>query len=725
MSFGKDANEFVRAYLTGQQMVNENQRLNNAERRADLAEKRADFAEERDRERLDIAHQTADSDQAYKTSLSKLYNTKAAANGSIGGPQFTQYVGGALKQFSPNTSPTDAIPQNNQPSFTPPVSAVPVNPSLMDKDGQTFSTVNPSVIDEDTSAFAHGGSVSKGYPLHHIVGEAMQHIQNRFALHAATGGAIPDRAQQAQLAAFHGNQGAIAPEAMDALRQRHGSNEKSIEGIYSHYANQGNPDAAKEAASGVMQAARARSMDFGKNALASLDKRDYQSAAKSLIDAYNEVPDDHTFTGEVNPEGVGRAVIVNNKTGKPVQQLELNPQIIAQSAQNFATGQGFYPHMVQAINPQPSQPVEQAFTGGMMGQGVRSALEDNIDTADASSDELPTPELAGQNTPQAAIGPTTAPAAQSNVPFIPPQPWMTKSELSALRMINQNLAQNSNVAASDRRVQARADAGVEAHTQNKYHDTPQYQLEYASSEAEKKYSNPKDPVQKQRLNEELTDLGVRYYDATHPKQRQAAFKMNADDPESATQYERHIAPFTTELDKIEAFAEKTNVKRADGSAMVDPKKPGVVKLDDTQRQEFLDIVNNVHSYTGKSPRQLVRALHQLAYNPLVKPEFNRRTGEWRVGDITLPLESGDLVHLRKLNNGVRQRYHMEQRANAAKAALAPEVEAQRQKFWQTTGKNSIRNDDGRAAGIAPAGGAALPNFGELPGFDPEARLRVR
>jgi hypothetical protein len=698
MSFGKDANDFVRSYLTGQQMVNESQRLN--------------VADKRDQMQLAIAQQNANSSEAFNNARIGYYNTKGSTLGSNSGfsPQMTDYLSKFTANASAPTAPTAAIPQITQPVVTPPVSAVPVN---------------PSVVDEDIPAYQHGGSVSKSYPLQHIVGEAMQHIQNRFALHAATGGAVPDRAQQSQIAAFHGNQGAIAPEAMDALRQRHGSNEKALEGIYSHYANQGDNDAAKEAAGGVMQAARARSMDFGKNALMALDQRDYQTAAKSLIDAYNEVPDDHTFTGEVSPQGVGRAVIMNNKTGKPVQELELNPQIIAQSAQNFASGKGFYPHMVQAINSQPTQPVEKALNGGMMGQGIRAALDDNIDTADASLDELPTPELASQNTPQAAVGPTTAPADQAGVSFIPPQPWMTKNDLSALRMINQNLAQRSRAAASDQRVQARADAGVDAHVQNKYHDTPEYQLEYASEQAEKKYSNPKDPVQKQKLNEELSDLGVRYYDATHPRQRQAAFKMNADDPESATQYERHIAPFTNELDKLESLGEKTNVKRADGSAMVDPKKPGVVKLDDNQRQEFLDIANNVHSYSGKSPRQVVRALHQLAYNPLVKPEFNRRTGEWRVGDITLPLESGDLVHLRKINNGVRQRYHMEQRANAAKAALAPEVEAQRENFWRTTGKNSIRNDDGRAAGIAPAGGATLPNFGELPGFDPEARLGVR
>lgn len=699
MSFGKDANDFVRSYLTGQQMVNENKRL-------DVAEKRADEQAKRDQALLNIQQQNADSGEAYKKALIGYYNTKGSTLGSNTGfsPQMTDYLSKFTNNNPAPVNPPAAVPQVNTPVITPPVSAVPVN---------------PSVIDEDASAYAHGGAVSKGYPLHHVVGEAMQHIQNRFALHAATGGAIPDRAQQAQLAAFHGNQGAIAPEAMDALRQRHGSNEKAIEGIYSHYANQGDPDAAKEAASGVMQAARARSMDFGKNALAALDKRDYQSAAKSLIDAYNEVPDDHTFTGEVNPEGVGRAVIINNKTGKPVQQLELNPQIIAQSAQNFASGQGFYPHMVQAIH---SQPVEKALSGGLMGQGINSALEDNVDTADASSDELPTPELASQNTPQAAVGPTTAPADQAGVSFIPPQPWMTKNDLSALRMINQNLAQRSRAAVSDQRVQARADAGVEAHTQNKYHDTPEYQLEYASSEAEKKYPNAKtNPAEKQRLHEELSDLGVRYYDATHPKQRQAAFKINADDPESATQYERHLAPFTAELDKLEGLAAKTTAKRSDGSAMVDQSKPAVRKLDDNQRQEFLDIANNVHSYSGKSPRQVVRALHQLAYNPEVKPEFNRRTGEWRVGDITLPLESGDLIQLRKINNGVRKQYHEEQRHQAAYDRLMAEKENQLNKFEATTGRNSIRNE----AGIPSVGGAALPNYGELPGFDPEARLGVR
>lgn len=661
--------------------------------------------------RLDIAEQNAHALQNHYANMDA--NSRARINNANSGmdpAEFENLIKPALPYLKIPQAPVEVNPQNIQPNN--PISAVPL----------VRQPTNDT--DEDVTNYSQGGVVNT--PFYRVAGKAMQHIQDRYALHAYSGGAIPDNSQRHQLTAFQDNSNAISPEMLDALRGKTGSNEESIRQLYDFYAARGDEKTAREAASGVMEAARARSMALGQQSLEALDQQDYSAAAKSLIAAYNEVPDNHTFTGEVNQNGVGRAVIANNENGKPIQQIDLSPQVIAHSAKIFASGSGFYPHMAMAVNsaqPDP-KPVARALGGGLMDQGVKAAVGDDeelFQTAVASEEDIPNAQtISSEGTSPAAVG-----QQPTGMSFIPILPNMSRGQIATVRALNQVLAQRSSAAASDQRVQARSDAGVDAHEKNKYHDTPEYQLEYASSEAEKRYSNPKDPIQKQRLNEELSDLGVRYYDATHPRQRQAAFKINVDDPEGATQYERYLAPFTSELDKLEGLAEKTNVKRADGSAMVDPKKPGVVKLDDMQRQEFLDIANNVHSYSGKSPRQIVRALHQLAYNPEVKPEFNRRTGEWRVGDITLPLESGDLVHLRKINNGVRQRYHMEQRANAAKAALAPEVEAQRENFWRTTGKNSIRNDDGRAAGIPSAGGAALPNFGELPGFDPEARLGVR
>ena len=669
--------------------------------------------------RLDIAEQNAHALQNHYSNMDA--NSRARINNANSGmdpAEFENLIKPALPYLKIPQAPVEVNPQNIQPNNL--TSAVPL----------VRQPTNEA--DEDVTNYSQGGVVNT--PFYRVAGKAMQNIQDRYTLHAYSGGAIPDNSLRHQLTAFQDNSNAISPEMLDALRGKTGSNEESIRQLYDFYAAKGDEKTAREAASGVMEAARARSMALGQQSLEALDQQDYSAAAKSLIAAYNEVPDNHTFTGEVNQNGVGRAVIANNENGKPIQQIDLSPQVIAHSAKIFASGSGFYPHMAMAVNsaqPDP-KPVARAIGGGLMSQGVQAAVGDDeelFQTAVASEKDIPNAQtISSEGTSPAAVG-----QQSTGMSFIPILPNMSRGQMATVRALNQALAQRSRAEASDQRVQARSDAGVEAHEKNKYHDTPQYQLEYATSEIEKKYSNANPEGTKEQkeqyrnLNNELSDLGVRYYDATHPRQRQAAFKMNADDPESATQYERHIAPFTTELDKLEALAEKTNVKRADGSAMVDPKKPGVKKLDDMQRQQFIDIVNNVHSYTGKSPRQLVRALHQLAYNPdpNFKPDFNRRTGEWRVGDITLPIESGDLIQLRKINNGVRKQYQMEQRANAAKAALAPEVEAQRENFWRTTGKNSIRNDDGRAAGIPYAADAALPNFGELPGFDPEARLRVR
>lgn len=655
--------------------------------------------------RLDIAEQNSAALNRHYENMDA--NSRARinnANSGMSDAEFNKLISPVLSSINNPAPQIKTEPQ--APISNNPVSAVPI------------TRIPDTEVDD---GYSRGGAVRS--PLHYVAGKTMQHIQDRYTLHAAMGGAIPDNTQRQSLSAFQSNSNAISPEMLDALRERTGSNEESIRQLHDFYASKGDEKTAREAASGVMEAARARSMALGQQSLEALGQQDYPTAAKSLMAAYNEVPDNHTFTGEVNQNGIGRAVIANNETGKPVQQIDLNPQVIAHAAKTFASGSGFYPHMAMAIDAaqSASEPVAHALGGGLMDRGVSAAIGDDenlVQPAVASEEDIPDVQPASsEGTSPAAVG-----QQPTGLSFIPILPNMSRGQMATVRALNQVLAQRSRTAASAQGVQARADANVETHVQNKYHDTPEYQLEYATTEAEKKYPNAKtDPTEKQRLHEELSDLGVRYYDATHPRQRQAAFKMNADDPESATQYERHIAPFTTELDKIESFAEKTNTKRSDGSALVDPSKPAVRKLDEAQRQQFLDIANSVHSYSGKSPRQVVRAIHQLAYNPEVKPEFNRRTGEWRVGDITLPLESSDLVQLRRINNGVRKQYHTDQRHQAAYDRLMAEKESQLRNFETTTGKNSVRND----AGIPSAGGAALPNYGELPGFDPEARLGVR
>ena len=609
---------------------------------------------------------------------------------------------------------TPVLTQLNQPSSTgvAPKTAIPdASPAPIAAPTPAPTPAIPSDDDQMDGAYAHGGLVK--HPLHHVAGEAMQGIQERYALHAATGGAVPSLEQRQQLDAFHSNSGAISPEAYSALRQKTGSVEGSLRGLYDFYASKGDKAAAREAASGVMEAARARSMELGQQALGALDQQDYPAAAKNVMAAYSEVRGDPAFTGEVNPHGLGRAVIKNNATGKPVQQLDLNPEILANAAKTMASGSGFYPHMAMAIKS--AQPVQHAFSGGLMDQGVDAAMDDEdlMQPATAYDDDLPDVELASSD----GATPSAGGQASATPGFIPILPSMNSKQMATVKALNQALMQRAKMNDGHARIQERSEAGVSAHQENKYNDTPGAQLEYAIGEAEKRYGKNKG-----QLNEALSDLGVQYYGSTHPKARQPAFKADPEDPEGQTRYSRHLAPFTAELDAIENMAAKEKTqKRDDGTAMVDPTNRAVRKLDDNQRAQFLDIANNVYSYTGKSPRQVVRALHQLAYNPEVKPEFNRRTGEWRVGDITLPLESGDLIQLRKINNAERKRYHDEQRHQAAYDRLMAEKDAQLKNYEATRGKNSIRND----GGIPGADDAALPNYGELPGFDPEARLGVR
>lgn len=209
-----------------------------------------------------------------------------------------------------------------------------------------------------------------GAPLSAAITGALMGLEKVYGLKKPEGGAVSeheDPSQRSAVKAFMNNEKGISQEALGALLDQVGDagqtrdpNAAALQQIYSFYAQKGDKEAADKAAAGVVQAMRQRSMDFGKQAMQSLQQRDFQGAAASLIDAYNEVPDGRQVTGEVNASGVGQASILDGQTGKPVQQIPLNPQYLAMAAQAFATGSEFYNHLAQfAQNPETGEAMNQ------------------------------------------------------------------------------------------------------------------------------------------------------------------------------------------------------------------------------------------------------------------------------------------------------------------------------------------------------------------------------
>ena len=160
---------------------------------------------------------------------------------------------------------------------------------------------------------------------------------------AALPGSDPEHAQRVQ--AFHNDAGAVSPEAYDALMKAvnpDGMNANAVRDamnkIYGFYASKGDRAAASKAAGGVLQAARARSREYGKMAGDALQQRNYPLAARALMASYNEMPDGKRITAEVNEQGEGRAVVYDNDTDKPVEQFPLNPKVLGMATMRAMAG---------------------------------------------------------------------------------------------------------------------------------------------------------------------------------------------------------------------------------------------------------------------------------------------------------------------------------------------------------------------------------------------------
>ncbi|MFZ9648755.1 MAG: phage tail tip lysozyme [Fluviibacter sp.] len=196
-------------------------------------------------------------------------------------------------------------------------------------------------------------------PMGVVLDAALRNIQASYGLSKGRS-AIPSTGSEdtGNLKSFHDNEQAISGDQFDALTdgvdpdRSHGDRVGlAMQKIYSFYAQKGDMKTAAKAAGGVLGAARQRSMEYGQDALDALQKRDVQGAAQALVAAYNQVPDGREVTGKVNDQGIGKAVVSDVASGKVVQELPMNPQLLSLAARKFAAGGDFYSGLAHLATP--------------------------------------------------------------------------------------------------------------------------------------------------------------------------------------------------------------------------------------------------------------------------------------------------------------------------------------------------------------------------------------
>lgn len=556
------------------------------------------------------------------------------------------------------------------------------------------ATLEDEYLPDDSEFAAKGGMIgrSKGYPLHHVVGEAMSHMQNMYGLNASNGGAIQDPAYAGQVNAFLGNSRAPSPEAMKTLLARHSSDREPIaaamRGVYAHFADGGDVGAAREAVAGVLQGARREAMDYGRQAQMAHEQGDHSTALQHLAAAYNSIPDGHSFTGEVNHNGFGRGQFINHETGQPIQQVPLTPDVIRSAAQNFSSGAGFYPHLAYAMEQR--EPVKKFEGGGLY----------NLEDADAAGADYGDQQdaydaaLAGQgdSQPEAAIptqisdqaideqltGQGWKPSAKppEPPPYIPLHPDMDAGQRAAVQNLNQRMFNEYRVMEAEYKQQAAQDLAKErigirqkfqadqAQTRqqnalekegrtreakihaNRMKTNSDYAFQNYNSDLINQLNETKDDVQKAKIGHSLLD--ARYaFEADRMKTT-----AKERDPEQIQAVLNDV--WDNKLSKISA--QDRGARRADGSPMTDVSKRGYYNFDGLPeaKNEFMDIMYGVlpANERGHNPQAVMSAVHDMAFkqfkDPKDAPQINPNTGKVEYGGISLLLNSEQMSRIKRL-----------------------------------------------------------------------------
>ena len=253
------------------------------------------------------------------------------------------------------------------------------------------------------NAYAEGGAVdepTQEAPLEEAIGAALHGVQTEYGLgqeRSALPGSDPER--QSDMTAFARNEGAMSPQEMKTVLStvdpegrmpRGEANALALQKLYNHYAKTGDEGVAQEAASSFVQGARANSMRLGSLAIAAMEQGDMAGAGKALIMSYDQIPDGRTVQGEVDQSGNGTINIVDTRTGKAVQQMQVTPQLLKMAAMKLSDGSEFYSHLSRMAPQKSAAPQRQAalpayYTGGpVKDQDVDPA----VDGEDAADEEV-------------------------------------------------------------------------------------------------------------------------------------------------------------------------------------------------------------------------------------------------------------------------------------------------------------------------------------------------
>ena len=184
------------------------------------------------------------------------------------------------------------------------------------------------------------------------IGSGLKYLQRSFGLegeNAALPGTDTRRQQGAQ--ALVSGAGAPTDEEMRAVRKTIDpksevgdalANSTAVQRVYDFHKARGNEEGAAKAAGQFLQYYRNQSAKLGALAQVALQNNDIDGAVNAVIGGFNQIPD-----GNVAKRMGDKVMIANAKTGEPVEEIPITPQVISQASRSLSDGASFYTYMAQ------------------------------------------------------------------------------------------------------------------------------------------------------------------------------------------------------------------------------------------------------------------------------------------------------------------------------------------------------------------------------------------
>ncbi len=178
-----------------------------------------------------------------------------------------------------------------------------------------------------------------------VVRGGLQGIQEQFGLNEAPAVPHADPKFMQGVEAFQRNEGAAPPQQIEQVKRTVDPDNKlgdalgttygMVESYYYHL-SKGDLPSAKAAAGSVLLYTRAKSQQLGALAYHALENGDETAASKAIEHAFNILPNAQKLQMKD-----GKALVIDQRTGDVVRELNFTPETLANAAMGFANGQAF------------------------------------------------------------------------------------------------------------------------------------------------------------------------------------------------------------------------------------------------------------------------------------------------------------------------------------------------------------------------------------------------